>query len=98
MKAQACKTWCKGEHEGKRRRTWTNSERFEPEKWWTWPGSNRRPPACKACALPAELHAHPDQLKTTGTFFIRESLSVLPPWFMECMIDVHHFKLSITSR
>ena len=28
------------------------------EKWWTWPGSNRRPPACKAGALPAELHAH----------------------------------------
>src|SRR5258708_38977541 len=26
--------------------------------WWTWPGSNRRPPACKAGALPAELHAH----------------------------------------
>src|SRR3984893_4945690 len=26
-------------------------------KWWTWPGSNRRPPACKAGALPAELHA-----------------------------------------
>ncbi len=25
--------------------------------WWTWPGSNRRPPACKAGALPAELHA-----------------------------------------
>ena len=23
---------------------------------WRWPGSNRRPPACKAGALPAELH------------------------------------------
>src|SRR5256886_9882120 len=28
-----------------------------PDGWWTWPGSNRRPPACKAGALPAELHA-----------------------------------------
>src|SRR6267378_347137 len=28
------------------------------KRWWTWPGSNRRPPACKAGALPAELHAH----------------------------------------
>src|ERR1700719_551338 len=25
---------------------------------WRWPGSNRRPPACKAGALPAELHPH----------------------------------------
>ena len=23
---------------------------------WTWPGSNRRPPACRADALPSELH------------------------------------------
>ena len=26
-----------------------------PEIWWSWSGSNRRPPACKADALPAEL-------------------------------------------
>ncbi len=31
--------------------------------WWTWPGSNRRPPACKAGALPAELHAHIYQMQ-----------------------------------
>ena len=24
--------------------------------WWRWAGSNRWPPACKAGALPAELH------------------------------------------
>ena len=24
--------------------------------WWRWAGSNCRPPACKAGALPAELH------------------------------------------
>ena len=28
------------------------------EKWWTRPGSNRRPPGCKPGALPAELRAH----------------------------------------
>ncbi len=28
------------------------------KKWWTLTGSNRRPPACKAGALPAELRAH----------------------------------------
>jgi hypothetical protein len=25
------------------------------EIWWSWPGSNRRPPACKTGALPTEL-------------------------------------------
>ena len=28
------------------------------KKWWRWTGSNRWPPACKAGALPAELHPH----------------------------------------
>ena len=27
----------------------------EPDRWWRMTGSNRRPPACKAGALPAEL-------------------------------------------
>ena|GEM_PF-4251145 len=26
--------------------------------WWRWTGSNRRPDACKAPALPTELHPH----------------------------------------
>ena len=26
--------------------------------WWSQAGSNRRPPACKAGALPAELWPH----------------------------------------
>ena len=25
-------------------------------RWWSWSGSNRRPPECKSGALPAELH------------------------------------------
>ena len=28
------------------------------KKWWRMTGSNRRPPACKAGALPAELIPH----------------------------------------
>ena len=32
-------------------------EYLESINWWTWPGSNRRPPACHAGALPAELQA-----------------------------------------
>jgi hypothetical protein len=27
----------------------------EPFHWWSWSGSNRRPPECKSGALPAEL-------------------------------------------
>ena len=34
--------------------------------WWSQPGSNRRPPACKAGALPAELW--PRQLVGLGRF------------------------------
>jgi hypothetical protein len=26
-----------------------------PNTWWSWSGSNRRPPECKSGALPAEL-------------------------------------------
>src|SRR6266849_2668915 len=25
------------------------------QRWWSWSGSNRRPPECKSGALPAEL-------------------------------------------
>ena len=31
---------------------------FSHVLWWRWRGSNSWPPACKAGALPAELHPH----------------------------------------
>ena len=31
---------------------------LQPSHWWSWTGLNRRPPACKADALPAELQPH----------------------------------------
>ena len=34
------------------------SKRFDLASWWRLTGSNRRPPACKAGALPAELNPH----------------------------------------
>ena len=43
----------------------TSSERASAEStklsmsWWTWPGSNRRPPECHSGALPTALQAHP---------------------------------------
>ena len=41
--------------------------------WWRYAGSNRRPPACKAGALPAELYPHMSSGKwkvVSGKFFI----------------------------
>ena len=37
---------------------------LEP-RWWSQAGSNRRPPACKAGALPAELWPHDVDCQTT---------------------------------
>ena len=40
----------------------------KPGRWWSRTGSNRRPPACKAGALPAELRPHvvsPKAMTTT---------------------------------
>ena len=38
---------------------------LEFARWWRQPGSNRRPPACKAGALPTELCPH-DQTRLDG--------------------------------
>jgi hypothetical protein len=35
-----------------------SSKQASTPKWWRRTGSNRRPPACKAGALPAELRPH----------------------------------------
>jgi hypothetical protein len=43
-------------------------------KWWSQTGSNRRPPACKAGALPAELWPHFD-LSFLRLAALRSSLS-----------------------
>src|SRR5207248_8416250 len=37
------------------RRLWWSRTLASRRLWWSRPGSNRRPPACKAGALPAEL-------------------------------------------
>ncbi len=49
----------------------------EKHEEWRRPGSNRRPPACKAGALPAELRPHARsegaavQVRRRGPFWIR---------------------------
>ena len=39
--------------------------------WWRWTGSNRRPHACKARALPTELHPRSPVLPVFGTVAVR---------------------------
>jgi hypothetical protein len=41
------------------------SYRPAPCAWWSWSGSNRRPPECKSGALPSELQ--PLHLEESGT-------------------------------
>ena len=43
--------------------------------WWSWSGSNRRPPECKSGALPAELQPLKSITSVSGSLFCR----VLPP-------------------
>ena len=52
---QACAltTWATSPCQFRRRSFWFSSIR---RPWWRWGGSNSWPPACKAGALPAELH------------------------------------------
>lgn len=52
------------------------SQTLPIEDWWRQTGSNRRPPACKAGALPAELcpHTETPQVSTSdngGSGWIR---------------------------
>ena len=62
----------------------TSFTAFSEDIWWTWPGSNRRPPACKAGALPAELHAHRKRYSDSKAFpakihpYTRVKLSQMP--------------------
>ena len=40
--------------------------RLATQNWWSWTGSNRRPPACKAGARPTELQPRPESLVGLG--------------------------------
>lgn len=59
---------------------------------WRRPGSNRRPPACKAGALPAELRprTRPRHTRTTGrcgpTVWAREDLNLRPHAYQACAL------------
>ena len=49
-----------------------------PNKWWVMTGSNRRPSACKADALPAELITPRQELRIIGiTAYVSMRFQVL---------------------
>jgi hypothetical protein len=50
----------------------SNTQKVTP-KWWRRTGSNRRPPACKAGALPAELRPQTGQTQTTQQLQVEPS-------------------------
>ena len=49
--------------------------------WWRRPESNRRPPACKAGALPIELRPHSDPAGSVAAVGYRTHPMVGPPGF-----------------
>ena len=61
-------------------------------KWWRWTGSNRWPPACKAGALPAELHPRawvaPQKLNNDfpDPFLISLTLDVKQTYFIPLVL------------
>src|SRR5690606_31106360 len=63
----------------------------ELERWWSLSGSNRRPEACKATALPAELRPRtPKRSKPVGsalkTWWAREELNLRPHAYQACAL------------
>ena len=51
---------------------------FFPNKWWVMTGSNRRPSACKADALPAELITPRQEMRIIGiTAYVSMRFQVL---------------------
>ena len=56
--------------------------------WWRWGGSNSWPPACKAGALPAELHPHVRvSLGFSSFFFCRHSFSLSILKIEQCFLS-----------
>jgi hypothetical protein len=56
-----------------RRLWWSRTPCFR-RLWWSRPGSNRRPPACKAGALPAELRPR-DQMSEARTAEVEDRVA-----------------------
>ena len=57
---------------------------FEPQAWWSQTGSNRRPHACKARALPTELW--PRLVVRGNRWWARDELNVRPHAYQACAL------------
>ena len=55
-----------------------SSHRCNPQQWWRWSESNRRPHACKARALPTELHPQKIRNSATMSRWAKEDLNLRP--------------------
>ena len=74
----------------------SNRLSYGPIPWWRWGESNPWPPACKAGALPAELHPHlrllaflPFQDAVPGTFKIEQCNCVCSHWaFLKAELEI----------
>ena len=54
--------------------------------WWSQPGSNRRPPACKAGALPAELWPLIAATSIWQDWWVWEDLNLRPHPYQGCAL------------
>ena len=54
--------------------------------WWSQTGSNRRPPACKAGALPTELWPRFRTIATSQRWWAREDLNFRPHAYQACAL------------
>lgn len=71
---------------------------LDTRSWWSQTGSNRRPPACKAGALPTELWPHfklnqcrvdrwsPTQQGRANDWWAREELNFRPHAYQACAL------------
>ena len=66
----------------------SNRLSYGPTSWWRWGESNPWPPACKAGALPAELHPH---LRLLAFSLSRYPSRYLQNWTMQLRV----FTLSV---
>jgi hypothetical protein len=54
--------------------------------WWSRSGSNRRPQACKARALPTELRPPGQQKRSALKWWARDELNVRPHAYQACAL------------